>query len=94
MARSYQIKNGTTYSVMAVDKVSCVIKLTATNGNEIEFRHEIESEVPGTPITAERINAVAAQLLIDWDTNQQNALPEPVLVFNEPIVVPENPANP
>lgn len=90
MPATYEIKNGSTYKILALDKVSCVIKLTASDGTVKEFIHEIESEVPGTEITAERINAVANQLALDFDADHSFVMPNPVITFNTPIeaVVP------
>lgn len=87
MSASYTIKNGTTYKVLSTTKVSLVVELMASNGNHVEFRHEIESENPETPITAERIHEVLSGLALQYDADQGVALPEPALVFNEPVAV-------
>ena len=81
MSATYKILNGSTFKVLSVSKVGITLKLTANDGREKTFYHEIESTDPD--VIKEEINKLAW----DFDQNAPINLAPPILEFNKDTIV-------
>lgn len=86
MPATYKFLNGSTYKVLSPNKVTAVLRLTASDGRVKEFPHEFEV-ADGTIITADDINAQANALAWEFENNPGGELLNVGLTFNEEISV-------
>lgn len=95
MAAKYIVHNGSTFKRLSNDKISCVVTLKSSDGiREVTQITEIESEVPGTLLTSERVASELQRLANEFDANQDVGLPDLGITFNAEIEVTSLPENP